>query len=113
MFKRYYGIDFSSDYEIHHIDLNHDNNDIANLMLLPKALHHKYHIYMNATSHMGKKPYERCFDARIFGNVISKNSYEIDMIRGLFEVLSECSVWYDYKLYLDDKIPNIHGITLD
>lgn len=34
-FKNYYKLCFGKDYEVHHIDLNHNNNDISNLMLLP------------------------------------------------------------------------------
>jgi len=30
-------------YEIHHIDLNFQNNDISNLMLMPKSEHKKFH----------------------------------------------------------------------
>lgn len=30
-------------YEVHHIDLNHENNDPKNLVLVPKVLHHQYH----------------------------------------------------------------------
>ncbi len=30
-YKRYYGIDFGDNYVIHHIDLNHNNNNIKNL----------------------------------------------------------------------------------
>ena len=42
-YKRYYNIDFDDTYDVHHIDFNHNNNDIDNLILLPKALHSKYH----------------------------------------------------------------------
>lgn len=42
-FKRYYGLSFSKDYHIHHIDLDHSNNDIENLMIVPKELHEVYH----------------------------------------------------------------------
>lgn len=54
-FKEYYGIDFSSKYDIHHIDLNHNNNSIKNLMILPKDLHHKYHFYLESMRCGGKK----------------------------------------------------------
>lgn len=33
----------SSKYEIHHIDKNHNNNDIKNLIPVPKELHQNYH----------------------------------------------------------------------
>ena len=31
----------SDDEEVHHIDLNHDNNEMSNLMAVPKSLHDK------------------------------------------------------------------------
>ena len=49
VFKDYYSIDFNNDYEIHHIDFNRDNNDISNLLLLPKNLHAEYHGIINST----------------------------------------------------------------
>lgn len=42
-YKKHYGIDFGSDYQIHHIDFNHENNSIDNLILLPKELHQRLH----------------------------------------------------------------------
>ena len=38
-YKRYYNIDYDSSFDIHHIDINHENNDIKNLLLLPRSLH--------------------------------------------------------------------------
>lgn len=34
-------------YEIHHIDGDHSNNDISNLILLPRALHRDIHTALN------------------------------------------------------------------
>ena len=46
IYKDATGIDFdSSNYEVHHIDEDRSNNDIENLVLLPKELHSKYHIW--------------------------------------------------------------------
>lgn len=42
-FKKYYNIGFDSSWEVHHIDLNHNNDDIDNLILLPAKLHKDYH----------------------------------------------------------------------
>lgn len=42
-YKDYYGIDFGPEYDIHHIDQNRNNNDIKNLLLLPKRLHSQLH----------------------------------------------------------------------
>lgn len=47
-YKEYYGIDFGSEYDIHHIDFDRNNNDIKNLILLPKKLHNKYHVFVRS-----------------------------------------------------------------
>lgn len=45
-FKDFYKTDWNSNkYEIHHIDKNRSNNDIDNLVLLPKKLHHQFHFF--------------------------------------------------------------------
>ena len=46
-YKDYYGIQFGDDYEVHHINLNRDCNEIWNLLLLPKELHRDYHSLLN------------------------------------------------------------------
>lgn len=38
-----YGIVIPADYDIHHVDLNHDHNDMSNLLLLPHDLHMRLH----------------------------------------------------------------------
>ena len=111
-FKEYYGINFSKDYEVHHIDLNHNNDDINNLMLLPKKLHNKYHLLMNSTNTMLDVFY-KTFNAKIHGNAINGDGYNLGMCKELIDTLIECNKWYDYKLYLDGLIPNIHGIRLE
>ena len=37
-YKRYYRIEFSKEYVVHHIDFDRENNDISNLLLLPKVI---------------------------------------------------------------------------
>ena len=34
-------------FHVHHIDLNHDNNDFDNLVLIPAKLHNKFHYLIN------------------------------------------------------------------
>lgn len=34
-------------YEIHHIDLNHNNDDFENLVLIPTKLHNFFHTYFS------------------------------------------------------------------
>lgn len=105
-FKEYYNIDFSDDYEIHHIDLNHNNNNIDNLMILPKKLHNLYHLFLYYYNNAPE------LVTTITGNNVSNQNYTQNILMNLLEIIFECNKWYDYKMYLDGKIPNIHGIEV-
>lgn len=96
-YKRYYNIEFGREYEIHHIDLNHENNDIENLVLLPKKLHHRYHFYINALQPMQTEKYKITFDIRITGNYLNEITYERTMMNGLIDALEECNKWFDFR----------------
>lgn len=43
LYENLYGITIPPEYDIHHIDFNRDNNNIENLLLLPKDLHQRLH----------------------------------------------------------------------
>ena len=108
-FKEYYRIEFSNDFHVHHIDLDRTNNDIENLMILPKKLHSSYHFLLGARD--GNK-LKRTINTKIHSSVINSDSYDLMQAKKLLEVLMECNKWYDYKLYLNGEIPNIHGLEI-
>lgn len=111
-FKRHYGIKFGKEYDVHHIDLNHNNNSIENLMVLPKKLHNKYHFLFNSVHSSSENIFGKKFNAQIHSNIINGDNYNLQMAKELIDTLYECNKWYDYKLYLDGVIPNIHNIDL-
>lgn len=49
LYEKHYGITIPLGYEIHHIDFNRENNNIENLLLLPKDLHKKLHKVRNTS----------------------------------------------------------------
>lgn len=110
-YKKYYKIDFDNNFDIHHIDLNHDNNDINNLMLLPKKLHNKYHWLLNSVNNDDNNIFQKTFNSIIQSSILNGDNYNLKSIKELVEVIQECNIWYDYKLYLDGTIPNVHNIT--
>lgn len=99
-YKRYYGIDFGSDYVIHHIDFDRNNNDISNLLLLPTELHQRYHFYLTALCGPSWKTGELLLNTKLsrFG-LIPYSSDE--MLLGLIETIKECQKWLLYKEHLD------------
>ena len=86
-FKRHYNIDFDSEkYEIHHIDLDHNNNDIKN---------------------------QELGDCKIHSTINSPHTCFLTNLNNFVSVYLECNKWYDYKLFLDGEIPNIHGLGVN
>ena len=47
IYADYFKIQVKDGYHIHHIDFNPENNDIENLLLLPKKLHQRLHKVKN------------------------------------------------------------------
>lgn len=109
-YEQYYGIKIPAQYDIHHMDLNRDNNSIDNLLLLPKDVHHRYHFCLNATRGDIK---EKRINVEIRGNIANENNYDMEMVENLIYAIRECNKWYDYKMYLDGIIGNIHNIILE
>lgn len=110
--EKEYGIKLSKKYHVHHIDLDRDNNEIYNLIILPSDLHIKYHTCLSEINKY-KKGTDIKFNAEIHGNLVNSNCIIINAVQNLIDVLEECSKWYDYKMYLEGRIPNIHHIFLD
>ena len=104
-YKRYYDIEFGNDYAVHHIDGDRTNNDISNLVLLPKELHSKYHFQKSI---IDSQP----LPTRITGNGLNSQSYYLACLESFMKTLQECNKWYDYKLFLEGAIPNIHHLYL-
>lgn len=97
-YKQYYGIEFGSNYVVHHIDFNRENNDIRNLLLLPKELHAKYHLVINALSFGDDKPKADGFlDFRLSNANIT--DFNAAMVGVLPETIAECCKWTTYKRY--------------
>lgn len=109
--KEYYNINLESNYDVHHIDLNHNNNEISNLMIIPKKLHQKYHKYLNAINY-NDNIFIKKFDAHIHSNIFKGDNYNLELINNFIPILIECNKWFDYKMYLDGKLPNIHNIII-
>lgn len=105
LFSNHYGIEIPKKYDIHHIDLNHENNSIENLMILPAALHKRYHFLKNIVT-------SRQFPVQISGSSMGSKSYYLDASKKFIETLEQCNKWYDYKLYLDGAMPNIHSFSI-
>lgn len=52
LYEKEFNITIPSDYDIHHIDFDHSNNDISNLLLIPHILHIALHTFVNQYGEM-------------------------------------------------------------
>lgn len=91
-YKKYYNINFDSSYVVHHMDFNRENNDISNLVLLPRKLHAKYHMILGS---LGCSKENALLDLRLSQKVMS--TYSEIMLSYLFETISECNKWIKWK----------------
>ncbi|MBR1805615.1 MAG: HNH endonuclease [Selenomonadaceae bacterium] len=56
----YFNGEIPDGYDVHHLDFNHDNNDIANLELVTKDEHKRIHAAIKSTRKPGKKSTFTC-----------------------------------------------------
>lgn len=109
-----YNIKLNSDFVVHHIDFNRNNNELDNLMILPKKLHQQYHFITGClTKNKSLETYEKKIDIRITSNYYMSNRYQFYLLKKFYEIFQECSKWLDYKYYLEGILPNIHNIKLE
>ena len=97
-YKSYYNIDFGADIVIHHIDFDRDNNDIKNLLAMPRALHSKYHECLNQLENSG---------AEIKDIKLSDRScvtyHDLYYIEQYIDVVKEVLIWVNKKEIMDLK----------
>lgn len=87
IYTEYYHFEIPTDWDIHHIDYNHNNNNPNNLVALPKSLHQQLHL---AYSEMKQfEPDERVEFVCYSGKANSYNTY-LDYLTRYLEVLSTC-----------------------
>lgn len=103
LYAKHYGIKIPPEYDIHHIDFNRENNDIKNLILLPKSLHHKLHWVRNTS----------CFNLDGFFNfqgiaVERSMAYERRCIIAALDVYDEIQIWSCRKncedIFINDEL---------
>lgn len=94
-YKAYYGIDFDENFDVHHIDLDRGNNDIDNLILLPKFLHEQYHKCLTEISGITDISKLKII------NVKNGCQFEHDALLRFCYVMSEIDVWKFKKANLD------------
>lgn len=94
-YKEYYGIDFDKTFDVHHIDLDRNNNEIDNLILLPKNLHEQYHKCLAEISGITDISKLKVI------NVKNGGQFEHEALLRFCVVMSEIAVWKAHKANLE------------
>lgn len=100
------GIVVPKDFEVHHIDFNRENNDINNLVALPKKLHNQYHFFMPQTNTISLK---LCHDF----NGSYANNYNINQLISFLITYRECLKWINFRNYLLGIEDNIYKLSYE
>ena len=93
------------DFVVHHIDFDRNNNDIMNLVMLPKTLHQKYHNLLQKIDSQWK-----CGKIILYTiiSVGSPNVYmKVEDLIELYQILEECNYWLELRnVYLERRKQN-------
>jgi len=95
IYEEFYNIKIPNGYEIHHIDFNHSNNDIKNLVMLPKELHKDLHYYYNEFER-SKQNYT-LEDITVFSGEVNSKSFFMFNLINYCEVLKKCVFWMNQR----------------
>lgn len=100
-YKDYYNVDFGDDYVVHHMDFNDDNNDIYNLLMLPRKLYRRYMFYLNSlgATKASKGIAELDLKIEIQAGSVPETKYK--MIEGFCKTMNEINNWVKIKSNLD------------
>ena len=92
IYKGFYDIEFDSSFVIHHIDFDRTNNNIDNLILLPRGLHSKYHQVIREIQGTPKSE-NHLIDLKITTDMF----YRRFAYRDLAEVVSKIGDWVCFR----------------
>ena len=110
-YAQHFGIDWDREqFQVHHIDGNHDNNEIDNLILLPRELHAELHTALNSFVF----PAKTCEDAVLGYMKTSLNGWSDwfigEGLMSLIVAIRKCQYWGLLKR-LDYHTPDGEKIT--
>lgn len=104
IYEKYYSRKIGKSEEVHHIDLNHENNDVHNMVVLPREVHQEYHTCLQLL---------RCNNINSPLFIALKNSkslrLQIDLLKRYVNVLDKCLGYVGHKNALDNILEERDG----
>lgn len=93
------GVEVPIYFDVHHIDFDRNNNDIENMVALPKKLHSDYHKHL---------PY---LNYGLPTQLSILNIGYINLLTDYINIHIQCSKWINHRDYLLNKSPNIYNLS--
>lgn len=93
------GLKTPNNFDIHHIDMNRQNNDITNLVCLPLQLHRDFHKLHDILKDLHSNN-KTMFTVAKSGSLTEAYKTYRKTNRDIDAVLQELSLWVQYRNYL-------------
>jgi len=90
-YLEYFGLENNPKFQVHHLDLNRDNNNIYNLVLLPKTVHKRFHFFI-----AGFKTREKGIITLDLSNPF-ESMLEIETCAKVLPILKEIKKWENIR----------------
>lgn len=88
-------IKLSKDFDIHHIDYNHSNNSLDNLVALPHKLHQRLHQAYN--EYIRDVDYIKLKDIKLYSGSVGPTSKSLNDLYEYLSVINECVPYMNAK----------------
>lgn len=91
-------------WDVHHLDFNRKNNNISNLVALPKELHSKYHFLLQQTGIISNPiSFDFFIPSGISDRGIFQLPYELRALKSLIDTYSDIQFYISYREDLINK----------
>lgn len=99
LYEKTFGIKIPRDYDIHHIDGDHNNDSLDNLLLLPRDLH--------AELHHAEDMFRRMMEVGNLKDFHSMPAHiNVTILEDLADAIDQVSVWMKAKDIEEARIEN-------
>lgn len=94
-YEKYYNTKVDGSWEVHHIDYNHDNNDMSNLVAIPDWLHHRLHLaYFRFEQLQSDFTFS---DIKLHSGVLCSHTEFMSALADYVNVVNECTAYMNMR----------------